>query len=62
MCDRGKTKTKIYMDTIRRDMKKNGLTAVNILDRNDCRMAVSRATHRCERAFKVRNNVIKLCN
>ena len=34
-----------YMDTIRRDMKKNWLTDVNILDRNDWRMAVSRATH-----------------
>ena len=32
------------MDT-RRDMKKNGLTDGNILDRNDWRMAVSRATH-----------------
>ena len=31
------------MDTIRRDMK-NGLTDVNILDREDWRMAVSRAT------------------
>ena len=40
-----KTKTKIYMDTIRRYMKKNGMTDVNILDRNDWRMAVSRATH-----------------
>ena len=34
-----------YMDTIRRDMKKNGLTDVNILDRNYWRMAVSMATH-----------------
>ena len=34
-----------YMDTIRRDIKKNGLTDVNILDRKDWRMEVSRATH-----------------
>ena len=33
------------MDTIRRDIKKNGLTDINILDRFDWRMAVSRATH-----------------
>ena len=31
-----------YMDTIRRDMKKNGLTDVNILDRKDWRTAVSK--------------------
>ena len=30
-----------YMDTIRRDMKKNGLTDVNILDRKNCRLGVS---------------------
>ena len=41
---RGRPKLR-YMDTIRRDMKKNGLTDVNILDRNDWRMAVPRATH-----------------
>ena len=31
-------------DTNRRDIKKNGLTDVNILNRKDWRMAVSRAT------------------
>ena len=31
-----------YMEIIRRDMKKNGLMNVNILDRKDWRMAVSR--------------------
>ncbi len=34
-----------YMYTIRRDINKNGLTYVNILDRNDWRMAFSRGTH-----------------
>ena len=34
-----------YMDTIKRDTKKNGLTDVNILDRNNLRLAVSRAAH-----------------
>ena len=34
-----------YMDNIRRDIKKNGLTDVNILDVNDWRMAVFRATY-----------------
>ena len=34
-----------YRDAIKRDIKKNGLTDVNILDRNDWRLAVSRATH-----------------
>ena len=34
-----------YMDTIRRDINKNALTDVNILNRNDWRLAVSRATH-----------------
>ena len=34
-----------YMDTIRRDIKKNALTDVNILNRKDWRLAVSRATH-----------------
>ena len=34
-----------YMDTIRRDIKKNGLTDVNILDRKDWILTVSRATH-----------------
>ena len=41
-----------YMDTIRRDMKKNWLTDVNILDCNDWRMAVSMAIHWRGRAFK----------
>ena len=41
---RGRTKLG-YMDTIRRDMTKNWLTDVNILDRNDWSMVVSRATH-----------------
>ena len=41
---RGRPKLR-HMDTIRRDMKKNGLTDVTILDRNDWRMEVSRATH-----------------
>ena len=34
-----------YMDTIKRDTKKNGLTEVNILDHKNWRLAVSRATH-----------------
>ena len=34
-----------YMDTIRRDIKKNALTDVNILDHKNWRLAVSRATH-----------------
>ena len=33
-----------YMDSIKRDIKKNGLT-VNIVDRKDWRLEVSRATH-----------------
>ena len=41
---RGRPKLR-YMDTIRRDIKKNGLTDVNILNRKDWRLAVSRATH-----------------
>ena len=41
---RGRPKWR-YMVTIRIDMKKNGLTDVNILDSNDWGMAVSRATH-----------------
>ena len=41
---RGRPKLR-YMDTIRRDIKKNALTNVNILDRKDWRLAVSRATH-----------------
>ena len=41
---RGRPKFR-YMDTIKRDIKKNGLTDVNILDRKDWRLAVSRATH-----------------
>ena len=43
-----------YMDTVRRHIKKNGSTNINILDRKVWRMAVSRATHCCGRAFKVR--------
>ena len=34
------------MDTIKTDIKKNGLTDVNILDRKDWRLAVSRAIHK----------------
>ena len=41
---RGRPKLR-YMDTIRRDIKKNALTEVNILDRKNWRLAVSRATH-----------------
>ena len=41
---RGRPKLR-YMDTIKRDIKKNGLTDVNILDRKDWRLEVSRATH-----------------
>ena len=41
---RGRPKLR-YMDTIRRDIKKNGLTDVNILDRKDWRLAISRANH-----------------
>ena len=33
------------VDIIRRDIKKNGLTKVNIFDRNDWIMTVSRVTH-----------------
>ena len=54
---RGRPKLR-YMDTIRRDIKKNGLTDVNILDRIDLRMAVSRATHWRRRAFKVRSIIL----
>ena len=49
---RGRPKLQ-YMDTIRRDIKKNALTDVNILDRKDWRLAVSRATDWSGRAFKV---------
>ena len=42
------------IDTIRRDIEKSGLTDVNILDRKNWRLAVSRATHGRGRAFKVR--------
>ena len=45
MIPRGRPKL-IYMDTIKRDIKKNGLTDVNILDRVDWRSAVSRAIHK----------------
>ena len=41
---RGRPKLR-YIDTIRSDTEKNGLTDINILDRNDWRVAVSRATH-----------------
>ena len=41
---RGRPKLR-YTDTIKRDMKKNGLTDVNILGRNDWRMAVAGVTH-----------------
>ena len=41
---RGRPKLR-YMDTIRRDIKKNALTDVNILNRKDWRLAVSGATH-----------------
>ena len=41
---RGRPKLR-YMDTIRRDIKKNGLMDVNIRDRKNWRLAVSRATH-----------------
>ena len=41
-------------------MKKNGLTDVNILDRNEWRMAVARATHRCGRALKVKKHQVFL--
>ena len=41
---RGRPKVR-YMDIITRDIKKNGLTDGNILDRNDWILAVSRATH-----------------
>ena len=45
MCDtQRKTKIEVYIDNIRRETKKNGPTGVNILDRTDWRMAVSRAT------------------
>ena len=43
-----------HMDTIRRDIKKNGLPQVNVLDRNDWRMTVSRVNHRCGRGIKVK--------
>ena len=41
---RGRPKLR-YMDTIKRYIKKYSLTDVNILDRKDWRLAVSRATH-----------------
>ena len=41
---RGRPKLR-YMDIIRRDIKKNALTDVNILDRKNWRLAVSRANH-----------------
>ena len=42
---RGRPNLKTWTPTIRSDIKKNGLTDVNILDRNDWIMEVSRATH-----------------
>ena len=56
---RGRPKLR-YMDTIRRDIKKNALTDVNILDRKNWRLAVSRATHWRGRAFKVRRIWIEI--
>ena len=41
---RGRLKLR-YMDTIRREIKENGLTDVNILHLKDWIMSVSRATH-----------------
>ena len=41
---RGRPKLRC-MDTIKRYIEHNGLTDVNILDRKDWRLAVSRATH-----------------
>ena len=41
-----------YMDTTRRDVEKNRLMNVNILNSTDWRMAVSRATHCCGGAFE----------
>ena len=41
---RGRPKLR-YTDTIRRDIKKNALTDVNILDRKNWRLTVTRATH-----------------
>ena len=43
-----------YRDIIRIYITNNWLTDVNILDRNDWRIAASRATHGRGRAFKVR--------
>ena len=40
------------MDTIRRDIQKNWLTDVNIRDRKNWRLAVSRATCRIENVRK----------
>ena len=42
------------MDTIRGDTKKDGLMDVNILDRKDWEVAVSRAIDWCGITFKVR--------
>ena len=42
------------MDTTARDTKKNGLTDVNILDRKEWKITVSRVTHWCGRDFNVR--------
>ena len=61
---RGRPKLR-YVDTIRRDIKKNGLMDVNILDCNDWRMAVSRAqdykrflsTSRCATQSVLRNDI-----
>ena len=41
---RGRPKLR-YVDTIRRDIEKNKLMDVNIIDCKELRMGVSRATH-----------------
>ena len=52
--------TLIYMDTIRRDIKKNELMHINSLDSKDWGMAVFRGTHWCGRAFNTRRWETKL--
>ena len=55
---RGRPKLR-YMDTIKRDINKNGLADVNIIDRDDWRMVVlSRVTHLRGRVFKVRKHLL----
>ena len=51
---RGRPKLR-YMNTIKRAIKKNGLTDVNILDRKDRRLAVSRAWKSLQCEKKVRS-------